>query len=68
MEAIGFMFDDFDFVINAFESAGTNWVIGMVEESFGNGQWFIVGVCEDLHKRGLDTVVPLAKKVTAWKI
>lgn len=39
----------------------------LMAEGVGDGQRFIVSVSEDLPNRGLDTVVPLAEEVAAWK-
>ena len=40
----------------------------MLTEGVGNGRRFMVSVSEDLPNRGLDTVVPLAEEVAAWRV
>ena len=40
----------------------------LLKEGAGDGRRLIVSVSEDLPNRGLDTVVPLAEEVAAWKI
>jgi uroporphyrinogen-III decarboxylase len=40
----------------------------MLTEGVGDGRRFIVSVSEDLPKRGLETIVPLAEEVAAWKV
>ena len=39
-----------------------------MEAGAGDGRRFMVSVSEDLPNRGLDTVVPLAEEVAAWKV
>jgi uroporphyrinogen-III decarboxylase len=39
----------------------------LLKEGVGDGRHFMVSVSEDLPNRGLDTVVPLAEEVQAWK-
>lgn len=39
----------------------------LLKEGVGNGRRFLVSVSEDLPNRGLDTVVPLAEEVAAWR-
>jgi hypothetical protein len=39
----------------------------LLKEGVGDGRRFIMSVSEDLPNRGLDTIVPLAEEVAAWK-
>jgi hypothetical protein len=43
-------------------------VRAMLAEGAGDGRRLIVSVSEDLPGRGLDTIVPLAEEVAAWKL
>jgi hypothetical protein len=40
----------------------------LLEEGAGDGRRLLVSVSEDLPNRGLDTIVPLAEEVSAWKL
>jgi uroporphyrinogen-III decarboxylase len=40
----------------------------LLEEGAGDGRHFMVGVTEDVPNRGLETLVPLAEEVAAWKL
>jgi hypothetical protein len=40
----------------------------LLEEGVGDGRRLLVSVSEDLPNRGLDTIVPLAEEVAAWKL
>ena len=40
----------------------------LLEEGVGDGRRLLVSVSEDLPNRGLDTIVPLAEEVSAWKL
>jgi hypothetical protein len=40
----------------------------LLAEGAGDGRRFMVGVIEDVPNRGLDTIVPLAEEVAAWKL
>ncbi len=40
----------------------------LLEEGVGNGRRFMVGVLEDVPNRGVETLVPLAEEVAAWKL
>jgi uroporphyrinogen-III decarboxylase len=56
---------------SALHHQGTEAVRGhareLLMEGAGDGRHFIVSVSEDLPNRGLDTVVPLAEEVAAWR-
>ncbi len=40
----------------------------LLAESTGDGRRLIVSVSEDLPNRGLDTIIPLAEEVAAWRL
>ena len=40
----------------------------MLAEGAGNGQRFVVCVMEDIPDRGLQTLIPLAEEVAAWRV
>jgi hypothetical protein len=40
----------------------------LLEEGVGDGRRFTLSVIEDLPGRGLETLVPLAEEVAAWKL
>lgn len=40
----------------------------VLEEGVGDGRRFMVGVIEDVPDRGLQTLIPLAEEVAAWRL
>ncbi len=40
----------------------------LLAEGAGDGRRFMMGVIEDLPNRGVDTLVPLAEEVAAWRL